>query len=328
MLRIPSINKETKPSYSVYNNNSMPGADLGKAVSVGTANECLDLCNKNGKCNSVEFQKGGSGKGYCYLKTYTNTNALKPNKNKNTDVYVKNPTNPTKDRTYTEYPNHWINGYSAGNATKPTPTAKDCMAECNNNNKCEGVEYWDWNGFCFLKSKDGLKHMQQTTNANRVFLKNPIPVGESYLMPDNLNVISANKYKNYNISSSPMSSNMHDVSLMPKSITTNFNQSGQQLRKANNTIVNETDRIINEGFTTYNTKYPTRMYINNSKQLSKINDVLNNYVNGQTPLLTNINTLNKMVENSSLQMTHLNIVYTIMFVITCILLVIAFTISL
>lgn len=320
-LRVPEINKEGQPSYSVYPNNSLSGGDLGTTTAY-SANECLDICNKTEGCNSVEFNKGGSDYGYCYPKSYKEPTTLSPYDN--SDVYIRNPEkieNPM-EVTYTEYPHHWINGYDVGTNYGATPQVKDCMAACNEKEECAGFEYWDWNGYCFLKSKDGIPRMTQTDEGNAIYVKNPAPAGTSYLIPTNVNVVNPNKFANYNISGSPMTNTTHDVSLMPESITNNFLLTSSQLKEPNDKIVRETDRIIRESFTS------TQMYQENDKYLSKLDDTLNNYMDRNNKLQPNIITLNKMVSNSSIQMRYLNIVYSILFIIVCILLVVAFTISL
>jgi hypothetical protein len=109
---------------------------------------------------------------------------------------------------------------------------------------------------------------------------------------------------------------------MPESITNNFLQTTSQLKTSNDKIVSETDRIIRESFTS------TQIYENNDKNLSKLDNRLNDYMNENPKLSTNIVTLNKMVSNSSIQMRYLDIVSSILFIIVCILLVVAFTISL
>jgi hypothetical protein len=320
-LRVPEINKEGQPSYSVYPNNDLWGADLGP-TNTNTANDCLDICNKTEGCYSVAFLKGGNGVGTCYPKTYKETTNL--SLADNIDAYIRNPEkieNPT-EATYTEYPHHWINGYDLGAPPFPTPHAKDCMKGCNEKEGCVGFEYWDWNGYCFLKSKDGLPHMAQTDGNNAIYVKNPAPAGTSYLIPSNVNVVDPNKFANYNITGSPMTNTTHDVSLMPESITNNFLLTSSQLKDPNDKIVRETDRIIRESFTS------TQMYQENDKYLSKLDDTLNNYKSRDHKLQPNIITLNKMVSNSSIQMRYLNIMYSILFIIVCILLVVAFTISL
>jgi hypothetical protein len=320
-LRVPEINKEGQPSYSVYPNNDLYGADLG-STNTNTANDCLDICNKTEGCYSVAFLKGGNGVGTCYPKTYKEPSALAPMDN--IDAYIRNPEkieNPM-EATYTEYPHHWINGYDVGTNYGATPQVKDCMAACNEKEECAGFEYWDWNGYCFLKSKDGIPRMSETDGGNAIYVKNPAPVGTSYLIPTNVNVVNPNKFANYNISGSPMTNTTHDVSLMPESITNNFLLTSSQLKEPNDKIVRETDRIIRESFTS------TQMYQENDKYLSKLDDTLNNYKSRDHKLQPNIITLNKMVSNSSIQMRYLNIVYSILFIIVCILLVVAFTISL
>jgi hypothetical protein len=119
-----------------------------------------------------------------------------------------------------------------------------------------------------------------------------------------------------------MTNTTHDISLMPESIANNFLLTSSQLKDPNDKIVRETDRIIRESFTS------TQMYQENDKYLSKLNDKLDNYMVQNPKLPPNIITLNKMVSNSSIQMRYLNIVYSILFIIVCILLVVAFTISL
>jgi hypothetical protein len=320
-LRVPEINKEGQPSYSVYPNNSLSGNGLGTTTAY-SANECLDICNKTEGCNSVEFNKGGSGYGYCYPKSYKEPTTL--SSYDNSDVYIRNPEkieNPM-EATYTKYPHHWINGYDVGTNYGATPQVKDCMAACNEKEECAGFEYWDWNGYCFLKSKDGIPRMAQTDGGNDIYVKNPAPAGTSYLIPTNVNVVDPNKFANYNISGSPMTNTTHDVSLMPESITNNFLLTSSQLKEPNDKIVRETDRIIRESFTS------TQMYQENDKYLSKLDGTLNNYMDRNNKLQPNIITLNKMVSNSSIQMRYLNIVYSILFIIVCILLVVAFTISL
>lgn len=320
-IRVPEINNESKPSYAVYPNNSLSGADLGPTTA-NSANECLDICNKTEGCYSVEFNKGGSGFGYCYPKSYKEPSGL--SSYDNSDVYIRNPEkneNPMES-TYTTYPHHWIGGYDLGSPPYPTPQAKDCMKGCNEREDCAVFEYWDWNGYCFLKSRDGIPQMTQTDGGNAIYVKNPTPTGTSYLIPSNVNVVDTNKFANYNISDTHMSISTHDISLMPESITNNFLQTTEQLKKSNDNIVSETDRIIRESFTS------TQIYENNNKNLSKLDDKLNIYMNENPKLSTNIVTLNKMVSNSSIQMRYLDIVSSILFIIVCILLVVAFTISL
>jgi hypothetical protein len=316
-LRIPEINKEGQPSYTVYTNNTLPGGDLG-ATTTNTANECLDICNKTEGCYSIEFDKGDVG--MCYPKSYKEPTTLSPSDH--ADVYIRNPEkieNPM-ETTYTKYQQKGINGYDIGSPSFPTPTAKDCMKGCSERDDCAGLEYWSWNGYCFLKSKDGPPHI--AGGDGDVYLKNSAPVGTSYLIPPNVNVVDPNKFANYNISVSPMTNTTHDVSLMPDSIANNFLLTSSQLKDPNDKIVRETDRIIRESFTS------TEIYKANDKNLAKLKDRLDNYMVQNPKLPPNIITLNKMVSNSSIQMRYLNIVYSILFIIVCILLVVAFTISL
>jgi hypothetical protein len=325
-LRVPEINKEGQPSYSVYPDSDLYGADLG-STNTNTANDCLDICNKTEGCYSVAFLKGGNGVGTCYPKTYKEPTALTPMDN--IDVYIRNPEkieNPM-EATYTKYPNSTRAAYDIGGTGFPTPHVSDCMKGCNEREDCGGFVYWDWTGNCWLKDKEGVKWITPTDPASSdydsaVWVKNPAPAGTSYLIPTNVNVVNPNKFANYNISGSPMTNTTHDVSLMPESITNNFLLTSSQLKEPNDKIVRETDRIIRESFTS------TQMYQENDKYLSKLDDTLNNYMDRNNKLQPNIITLNKMVSNSSIQMRYLNIVYSILFIIVCILLVVAFTISL
>jgi len=325
-LRVPEINKEGKPSYSLYPNNSLPGGDLG-STTANSANECLDICNNTEGCYSVEFNKGGSDYGYCYPKSYKEPTTL--SSYDNSDVYIRNPEkieNPM-EATYTKYPHSTRAAYDIGSPPYPTPQVSDCMRGCNERgDECSGFVYWDWLGYCWLKD-EGVKWLTPTDPASSdydsaVWVKNPAPVGTSYLTSNNVNVVNPNKFANYNISGSPMTNTTHDVSLMPESITNNFLLTSSQLKEPNDKIVRETDRIIRESFTS------TQMYQENDKYLSKLDDTLNNYMDRNNKLQPNIITLNKMVSNSSIQMRYLNIVYSILFIIVCILLVVAFTISL
>ena len=324
-LRIPEINKEGQPSYSVYPNNALYGGDLGP-INTNTANECLDVCNKTEGCYSVEFNKGGNGVGTCYPKTYKEPTTLTPTDN--ADVYIRNPVtndNPM-ETTYTKYPNSTRPAYDIGSPPYPTPTAKDCMRGCNERGgECGGFEYWDWVGWCWLKD-EGVKWLTPTDPASSsynsaVYVKNPAPAGTSYLIPSNVNVVDPNKFANYNISSQ-MTTTTHDVSLMPQSITDNFLLTSSQLKEPNDKIVRETDRIIRESFTS------TEIYKANDKNLAKMDDKLKNYMINNPKLPPNIITLNKMVSNSAIQMRYMNIMYSILFIVVCILLVVAFTISL
>ena len=316
-LRIPSINKETTPTYTIYPNYALPGADLGPTTT-NTANECLDICNKNDNCHSVEYNRNGT----CYPKTYKETTTMYPSNN--VDVYMRNPTSNANvmETTYTTHEHSWINGYDLGNPKEKTPKAQDCMNACSKRSDCAVVEFWDWNGACFLKSKAAVPHLAKTTGNNRIFVKNTFPAGTSYLVPEDINVVNPNKYANYNISPITMTNTTHDVDLMPSSITQNFFQTNDKLKDVNNKIVDETDRIIRESFTS------TQQYMMNDKNLSKLDDKLANYMKGNPTLLTNLVTLNKMVSNSSIQMRYLNILYSVLFILTCILLVVTFTISL
>ena len=323
-LRIPEINKEGQPSYSVYPNNDLWGADLGSS-NTNTANECLDICNKTEGCYSVAFVKG-SGVGTCYPKTYKEPKTLAPNNN--IDVYIRNPEkieNPM-EATYTKHPNSTRPAYDIGSPPYPTPTVKDCMRGCNEKgDKCGGFEYWDWVGWCWLKD-EGVKWLTPTDPSSSsynsaVWVKNPAPAGTSYLIPSNVNVVDPNKFANYNISSQ-MTTKTHDVSLMPQSITDNFLLTSSQLKEPNDKIVRETDRIIRESFTS------TEIYKANDKNLAKLDDKLKDYNDRNPKLPPNIITLNKMVSNSSIQMRYMNIMYSILFIVVCILLVVAFTISL
>jgi hypothetical protein len=324
-LRIPEINKEGQPSYSVYPNNALYGGDLGP-INTNTANDCLDVCNKTEGCYSIEFNKGSSGVGTCYPKTYKEPTTLTPTDN--ADVYIRNPVtndNPM-ETTYTKYPNSTRPAYDIGSPPYPTPTAKDCMRGCNERGgECGGFEYWDWVGWCWLKD-EGVKWLTPTDPASSsynsaVYVKNPTPAGTSYLIPSNVNVVDPNKFANYNISSQ-MTTTTHDVSLMPQSITDNFLLTSSQLKEPNDKIVRETDRIIRESFTS------TEIYKANDKNLAKMDDKLNDYMNRNAKLPPNIITLNKMVSNSAIQMRYMNIMYSILFIVVCILLVVAFTISL
>ena len=321
-LRIPEINKEGQPSYSVYPNNTLPGADLGP-INTNTVNDCLDVCNKTEGCFSVEYNKYGT----CYPKTYKEPSTLTPSND--ADVYIRNPEkieNPM-EVTYTKHPNSTRAAYDIGSPPYPTPTVKDCMRGCNERgDECHGFEYWDWVGWCWLKD-EGVKWLTPTDPSSSsynsaVWVKNTAPVGTSYLAPSNVNVVDPNKFANYNISPSSMTQTTHDVSLMPQSITDNFLLTTSQLKDANDKIVRETQNIIQEAFTT------TEIYKENDKKLSKLDDTLNDYMDRNAKLPPNIITLNKMVSNSSIQMRYLNIMCSILFVVVCILLIIAFTISL
>jgi hypothetical protein len=325
-IRVPEINKEGKPSYSVYPNNDLWGADLG-STTTNTANDCLDICNKTEGCYSVAFDRRGNGAGTCYPKTYKETSNL--TLADNIDAYIRNPEkieNPM-EATYTKYPNTTRAAYDIGSPPYPTPQVSDCMKGCNEREDCGGFVYWDWLGYCWLKDKEGVKWITPTDPASSdyesaTWVKNQTPVGTSYLIPTNVNVVDTNKFANYNISGSSMTNTTHDISLMPESITNNFLQTTSQLKTSNDKIVSETDRIIRESFTS------TQIYENNDKNLSKLDNRLNDYMNENPKLSTNIVTLNKMVSNSSIQMRYLDIVSSILFIIVCILLVVAFTISL
>ena len=59
-----------------------------------------------------------------------------------------------------------------------------------------------------------------------------------------------------------------------------------------------------------------------------MDDKLKIYMINNPKLPPNIITLNKMVSNSAIQMRYMNIMYSILFIVVCILLVVAFTISL
>jgi len=328
-LRIPEINKEGKPTYSLYPNYATYGADLG-STPVYTANECLDVCNNTEGCNSVAFDKeiNGNGPGVCYPKTYKEPTTLTLVGN-NADVYIRNPEkieNPM-ETTYTKHANSTRPAYDIGGADGPTPQVSDCMKACNGREDCGGFEYWDWVGWCWLKDKEGVKWItpRDPTSSefdSAVWVKNPAPAGTSYLIPPSVNVVDPNKFANYNISGSPMTNTTHDISLMPESIANNFLLTSSQLKEPNDKIVRETDRIIRESFTS------TQMYQENDKYLSKLDDRLKNYMNNNPKLPPNIITLNKMVSNSSIQMRYMNIMYSILFIVVCILLVVAFTISL
>lgn len=322
-LRVPGINNEGVPSYSVYPNYTMPGADLGPSTTTKTANECLDVCNKTEGCNSIEFDRGGNGEyGYCYPKSYKEPTSMKLVDN--SDVYIRNPKiieNPM-ETTYTKYAHSTRAGYDIGGNIGPTPQVSDCMKSCNEREDCGGFEYWDWIGYCWLKDREGVKWITETDGGDAMWVKNPTPSGTSYLIPNNVNVVDPNKFANYNISSSPMSISTHDISLMPESITNNFLQTSSQLKEHNDKIVRETDRIIRESFTS------TQIYETNDKNLSTLDYRLNDYMEENPKLSTNIVTLNKMVSNSSIQMTYMNITYSILFIFCCIILVVAFTISL
>jgi hypothetical protein len=321
-LRIPDINKESKPSYSVYPNNILPGADLGP-INTNTANDCLDVCNNTEGCFSVEYNKYGT----CFPKTYKEPTTL--SLSNDADVYIRNPEkieNPM-ETTYTKYPNSTRAAYDIGSPPYPTPQVSDCMRGCNERGaECSGFVYWDWVGWCWLKD-EGVKWLTPTDPASSdynsaVWVKNPAPAGTSYLVPSNVNVVDPNKFANYNISGSPMTNTTHDISLMPESIANNFLLTSSQLKEPNDKIVRETDRIIRESFTS------TQMYQENDKYLSKLDDRLKNYMNNNPKLPPNIITLDKMVSNSSIQMRYMNIMYSILFIVVCILLVVAFTISL
>ena len=321
-LRIPEINKEGQPSYSLYPNNTLPGADLGP-INTNTANDCLDVCNKTEGCFSVEYNKYGT----CFPKTYKEPTTL--TSSNDADVYIRNPEkieNPM-EATYTKYPHSTRAAYDIGGADGPTPQVSDCMKACNGKEECGGFEYWDWVGWCWLKDKEGVKWItpREPTSSefdSAVWVKNPAPAGTSYLIPPSVNVVDPNKFANYNISGSPMTNTTHDISLMPESIANNFLLTSSQLKEPNDKIVRETDRIIRESFTS------TQMYQENDKYLSKLDDRLKNYMNNNPKLPPNIITLNKMVSNSSIQMRYMNIMYSILFIVVCILLVVAFTISL
>lgn len=322
-LRIPGINKKGEPSYSVYPNYTMPGADLGPSTTTKSANECLDICNKTEGCHSIEFDRGGNGEyGYCYPKSYKEPTSM--TLVNNSDVYIRNPEiieNPM-ETTYTKYAHSTRAGYDIGENIGPTPQVSDCMKGCNEREDCGGFEYWDWVGYCWLKNREGVKWITEADGGDAMWVKNPASSGTSYLIPTNVNVVDPNKFANYNISSSPMSNLTHDISLMPESITNNFLQTSSQLKERNDKIVRETDRIIRESFTS------TQIYESNDKNLSKLDYTLNGYMEENPKLSTNIVTLNKMVSNSSIQMTYMNITYSILLIFCCIILVVAFTISL
>ena len=318
-LRVPKIYKEGQPSYTLYPDHRLPGGDLG-ARQANTANQCLDICNKNVKCNSVEVSRNKNGV-TCFPKTFKEPTTL--DRSNNADVFMKNPeviTNVNQN-TYTKYPSTWVPGADLYRIS--APKVKDCMKACNENKNCGVFEYWDWNGFCFLKTDKAVPRMRQQPNiGNAIYVKNSPLAGVSYLLTPNVNVVNPNKFSNYNILPAPMSKAVTDVTLMPESTTNNVLQTSSAIQRVNNKIVGNTHNLIVEPFAS------TRIYKNNTGDLYNLGNNFNQYIKSTPPLLTNIGTLNKMVSNSSIHMRYMNIMYSILFIALCILLVVAFTISL
>jgi hypothetical protein len=86
-LRVPKIYKQGQPSYKLYSNSSLPGGDLGSSQA-NTANQCLELCNKNIQCNSIQVRRNKNDV-TCYPKTFKEPTTL--NKGVvDSDVFIKN----------------------------------------------------------------------------------------------------------------------------------------------------------------------------------------------------------------------------------------------
>lgn len=296
--------------------------------------KCQKNCSNSSSCSGAVIDNNS-----CYLIDNVDNNDI---------VYKAG--NENSGITYAKYPNYGLYGYKAPGETsdgKVFDTAQKCLDHCNSTTGCTGVEYWvNKGGNCWTKSAEGtsnLSHIASSKNAD-VYINNTQPnyhpnlmlriptikkegknsdTGVSYLISDDVNVITTDKYSNYNISSNPMTSEITDVSLMPDSITSNFKSSNQALEKVNNTIVGETQRIINESFTGRETIYTTK-----NKKIGRMDDKAKDYFNGKPIIFSELNTINKTMSNSSIQMSHLNVVYTCLFVIAGFLLIIAFSISL
>ena len=327
MLRVPGVKRQgNESSWIPHPNSQLTGHDVPGNYyrQVDDAEKCLSYCDSTQGCTGVEYWTDGQWNKYCFTKTSegtTNLANITPNPNNNSDVFIKN--NSNTDNSYISYPKHGLNGYDLPGSGEVVQSIQKCMDKCNNTNDCGGVEYWS-DGHCFTKSTQGVSDLGHMASSNAdVYIRRKPGTGVSYLISDDVNVITTDKYSNYNVSKSPMTQDMTDVSLMPGSITTNFKTSSQALEKVNKTIVGETNRIINEPFTGREITYT-----NANQQIKKMDNTIQGYFNGKPVLSAEIVTMNKMMTNSATQMSYLNTIYTCLFIIAGILLIIAFSISL
>ena len=329
MLRVPGVKRQGDgSSWIPHPNSQLTGHDVPGNYyrQVDDAEKCLSYCDSVQGCSGVEYWKDNKN---CFTKTSegtTNLANITPNPNNNSDVFIKN--NSNTDNSWITHSNSQLTGHDVpGNYYKGVDDAENCRSYCDSVQGCSGVEYWKDNKNCFTKTSEGTTNLANITpnpnNNSDVYIRRKPGVGVSYLISDDVNVITTDKYSNYNVSKSPMTQDMTDVSLMPGSITSNFKTSSQALEKVNKTIVGETNRIINEPFTGRESIYTT-----NNHDIGKMDNTIQRYFDGKPMLAAEIITMNKMMTNSSIQMSYLNTLYSCLFIIAGILLIIAFSISL
>ena len=333
------LNPTTQVFWGHYPNKLLNGYDVpGSGQVKDTAEQCLDYCTATSGCKGVQYDKTGKK---CWMKTSDGTSDLSHMADSSTnDVYINGkptlePPNlmlrvPTVKKQgvntppYTPYKGSWLNGYDIPGSGEIVENLQKCMDKCDTTDDCAGIQY-NTNGACYTKSKAGvsdMKHIAPAGNSD-VYIRNNPKFSVSYLISDEVNVVDANKYANYNISNNPMTPDVTDVSLMPSSITGNFNTSNQALVDVNEKIVKNTQKILNEAFTGRE-----KTYMGNNNLIGKMKETTKNYYAGKPILSAEINTMNKMMSNSYIQMDHLNIIYSSLFIISLIFLIIAFSISL
>jgi hypothetical protein len=148
-----------------------------------------------------------------------------------------------------------------------------------------------------------------------VFVKNPPSFGIRPELSNEVNTINSNKFANYNILPEFMNSNISDVLLVPKPVMNEYLQTQDKLLQTNIKIGKKID-----GFFKVSKEPYTSMY--------DLQDKYDRYLTDIPKLSKNTETLDKMVSNSSIHMKYMNTIYSILFIALCILLIIAFTISL
>ena len=335
------LNPTTQVFWNKYPNKQLYGYDLpGSGATKSTAGDCLDYCTATSGCKGIQYIGGK-----CYTKSSDGTSDLSHIKDRSdSDVYISGkpiliPPNlmlrvPTVKKqggstaSYTTYPNKGVAGYDLPGSEGSGPvksTPELCVDYCSSTSGCKGVQYERDTGKCWLKSSAGIPDVSPIVDngVTDVYIRDEVSAGVSYLISDQVNVIDTKKYINYNISGNPMTPDVTDVSLMPGSIASNFNTSNQALVDVNEKVVKNTQSILNEAFTGRE-----KTYMGNTKLIGKMKETTQNYYAEKPLLSAEINTMNKMMSNSYIQMDHLNIVYSSLFIISLIFLIIAFSISL
>jgi hypothetical protein len=197
-----------------------------------------------------------------------------------------------------------------------------CQSACNASRSC--IASVIDNKSCYLPSTLNPTHVIYKNDAH-ISLRIPEPIKEkvSSLISTKVNTIDTNKFANYSISSqTAMNSTLKDFSFVPQSMIINRDQKTSQLINTVGGVVKDS-YIVREGFTPLK-----EIYEKNTEKLNSLDGKFNNYSNSIPPIFSNMDTLNKMVSNSNIHMRYMNIMYSILFIVVCIILIVAFTISL